>query len=379
MKRWIIVGAVLIFTTNVSAQDEENLIENPGFEQTVGKIKRGGSISNAVGWMSPTRTAADLFSSKMKGEYGTPTNTYGNEDPYEGKNYAGFRSFSYNNKEPRNYISTRLKMPLRRGAKYCVTFYVSLAEGSKYATNSIGVNFSKKQYNIPEDKNIVSPTHAQHKDNPVFNGLFGWDQVCNVYTAQGGEKFMTLGNFYSNGETKNERLKKPKGFSGTSVMSAYYYVDNVSVRMIESEDECECEADSDDQEVVVIYNQAPVDPEGLDPQDICEYTAVHFARGAYKLNDEDVSHLENIAFVLNKYPNSKVKLVAHSDQREDQTDQYGEMDQKRAVECKKWLTEKGISGDRLIVETKGYESPVKTASTEQDQAENRRVNFIYLR
>ncbi|MCP4883618.1 MAG: hypothetical protein GY908_07485, partial [Flavobacteriales bacterium] len=72
----------------LNAQDENNLVENPGFEQTEGKIRRAGAISVAIGWMSPTGAPADLFSGKVKDGFGTPLNTYGDEAPYEGNNYA---------------------------------------------------------------------------------------------------------------------------------------------------------------------------------------------------------------------------------------------------------------------------------------------------
>ena len=87
---------------------------------------------------------------------------------------------------------------------YCVKFYVNLAEGSKYASNNIGINFSKKQYNIDENKSIMTTTDVMHKDNPVFNGYFGWEEVCATYVADGGEKFLTIGNFFSNGDTQNQ-------------------------------------------------------------------------------------------------------------------------------------------------------------------------------
>ena len=188
MKKIIISFLSLSFMLTVSAQDMNNLVENPSFEQTEGRIKRGGAITVAVGWMSPTKASADLFAGKVKEGYGTPNNNLGIEEPQDGQNYAGIRAFSYNDKEARNYISSKLKMTLKKDQKYCVKFYVNLAEASKYASNNIGVNFSKKQYNISEAKSIMTTTSVMHRDNPVFNGLFGWDEVCGVYKAAGGEK-----------------------------------------------------------------------------------------------------------------------------------------------------------------------------------------------
>ncbi len=142
----IIVLCCGLVANGQAAYDE--MVENGSFEEILGKLKRGGGISIAVGWMSPTKTAADLYSTKVKVDWGTPDNVMGSEEPQDGKNYAGLRVFSYNDKEPRNYISTKLKLPLRKNGKYCIKFYASLSEGSKYASNNLGVNFSKKQYNI---------------------------------------------------------------------------------------------------------------------------------------------------------------------------------------------------------------------------------------
>ena len=144
MKKIIISFLSLGMLWNVSAQDMNNLVENPSFEQTEGRIKRNGAIAVAVGWMSPTKASADLFAAKVKEGYSTPNNNLGMEEPQDGENYAGIRAFSYNDKEARNYISSKLKMTMKKGQKYCVKFYVNLAEASKYASNNIGVSFSKK-------------------------------------------------------------------------------------------------------------------------------------------------------------------------------------------------------------------------------------------
>ena len=90
--------AISLVTLNVGlftfSQDSQNMVENPSFESIEGKIKRGGAINVAVGWMSPTKAAADLFSAKVKDGYGTPSNTLGLEEPNDGKNYAGIRALS---------------------------------------------------------------------------------------------------------------------------------------------------------------------------------------------------------------------------------------------------------------------------------------------
>ena len=366
------------------SQDANNLVENPGFEQTEGKIRKGGAIGVAVGWMSPTAAAADLFSAKVKDGFGTPDNTYGSEesmynsDGVANKNYAGIRIFSYNDKEPRQYISTKLKLPMRKGAQYCVTFYVSLAEGSKYASNNISANFSKKQYNINTPKSIMTTSHVMHKDNPVFNAVFGWEQICGIYTAQGGEKFLTIGNFSANGVTKNERLKKPKNFMGTTVVSAYYYVDNISVVMIDDESECKCEADEHEPESTFIYEVAPIDASGLKPAQVCKFTTVYFGFGDSEISENGESHLQNIADILLTNESSKVRITAHMDSDEVNDSKHDGLDMQRAQAAKEWLVAKGVSGDRILIDTVQDSDPVDNSGSEHGQAKNRRLSFTFI-
>jgi hypothetical protein len=50
----------------VQAQDAENLVENPSFEQMEGKIKKAGGIAVAIGWMSPTSGCCRFIFSKSE-------------------------------------------------------------------------------------------------------------------------------------------------------------------------------------------------------------------------------------------------------------------------------------------------------------------------
>jgi hypothetical protein len=79
----------------------------------------------------------------------------------------------------------------------------------------------------------------------VFSGFYGWEQVCNIYTAKGDERFITIGNFDKNETTKFEAVKKPKDSELESISQAYYYVDNVNITLIDKEEDCKC------------YNNAP--------------------------------------------------------------------------------------------------------------------------
>jgi outer membrane protein OmpA-like peptidoglycan-associated protein len=378
MKKIIISFLSLSLCLNLSAQDMNNLVENPSFESTQGRIKRGGAITVAVGWMSPTKAAADLFAGKVKEGYGTPQNTLGMEEPHDGENYVGIRTFSYNDKEPRNYVSSKLKMTMKKGQKYCVKFYVNLAEGSKYAANNIGVSFSKKQYNIDEARSIMTTTNVMHKDNPVFNGKFGWDEICGVYEAEGGEKFITLGNFSANGDTQNERLKKDKTFSGSSVVAAYYFVDNISVVAIDDESECDCEADARTVETKFVYEIAPMSMEGLEPTQVANLTSIYYGYGDSEISSNSEAHLKNIFKILKDNPGSKIMISAHLDSEEVKDPALAELGNERLEALKLYLMKNGINYTRIKTEDREDTAPADNSGTDLARAKNRRVSFTFI-
>jgi outer membrane protein OmpA-like peptidoglycan-associated protein len=380
MKKIIISLMSLSVLFTVQGQDINNLVENPSFEELVGKIKRDGAITVANGWISPTKASADLFASKVKEAdgYSTPLNNLGNEQPQDGSNYAGIRTFSYRDKEARSYISTKLKSTMKKGQQYCVTFYVNLGESSKYASNNIGINFSKKQYQIDADKSILTNTNTvMHKDNPVFNATFGWEQICGVYTAEGGEKFLTIGNFISNGETTNERLKAPKDFNGATVMSAYYFVDNVSVVMIDDESECKCRADERTVETKFVFSSAPISTEGLEPAQVAQFTTIYYGYGDTDIEPGNQGHLDNILNVMLK-SKGKMLITSHLDKDEAKDPELVKLSEKRTEEIKLFLMKNGINYTRILTEDKKDTMPADNSGTDLARAKNRRVTFTYI-
>ena len=132
-----IIGRTLAYAQDIP--DSLNLVENGSFELLDGKLKKLGGIGIAQGWKSPTGKNADLYSETITGPASAPKNDHGEQSALNGQNYAGLMWWSYLNKEPRTYIQSKLKHSLKKGSRYCVRFYTTLGDLSKYGSDQLGV------------------------------------------------------------------------------------------------------------------------------------------------------------------------------------------------------------------------------------------------
>lgn len=369
-----------------SAFAQENLVPNGSFEATEGKIKKIGAISSATGWSSPTAVQADLFIPGKVMEINVPDNMYGKEDAKEGSNYAGIVAFSVGNKVPRSYLMTKLSTPLKKGMRYCVKFSLSLADGSKYASNQIGVNFSKKQFGT-EDKAIIKDVaHVLHANNDTkkINQMYNWDQVCGIYEATGGEKFITIGNFYPDANTSSETNRKNKDLKINQIVAAYYYIDDVSVELLGKNDKCDCQIEVDqDNYSTTVYQKAVNLNDKMTPAQKIEKQQLFFAFGKTTVTPTGKEALDFVIKTLKENPTMKLEILGHSDPEEDKVGkekgQYAEMSTKRVDAIQAYFIEKGIPEARLIASPQGSELPNEEISTADEddlkQAKNRRVTF----
>ncbi len=378
-----------------NAQEGENLVPNGSFESIGKKPKRLGSIESATGWVSPTGVRSDLFVDTKLEDLSVPDNVYGRETAHEGENYAGVVGFSYGNKIPRSYVMTRLDSPLKKGMTYCVKMYVSLSEASKYASNNVGIHFSKKALGTDSKVSMILEPSVVHRENDyeTMSARFNWTEVCGIFVAKGGEKYIAIGNFNSNEDTRYERMKKDNGTKGikvSQVVAAYYYLDDISVRLLDQDNGEKCDCVAGDEGVAyskMIYQKIFQGTEETTPKERVEMQQVYFAFGKQSITVEGKNSLNVIAEYMKANPSSKIQIKAYCNTLENEVaienDIYADMDNKRLGSVIKYLTEKGIDESRMIPSRKRDEFPNVDEHAESDddetkQAKNRRVTFILL-
>lgn len=243
MKKLTILLITVLTVAIADAQELENLIPNPSFEELEKKVKTEGEVVLAAPWKAVNMNPVDLYSGGSKNDQlGVPENQYGEEKAKTGVNYAGVSFYGYRS-EPRTYLGTELSKPLEAGKQYCVKFHVSLSDMSKYAVNNIGLHLSQEPITEMSQKNLSLEPQIMSVTNKVFDKQFLWTPVCGTYTAKGGEKFIVIGNFFSDDATKIETIRLSKGFSGRQKNNAYYFIDDVSIISTEKLTKKDCACD----------------------------------------------------------------------------------------------------------------------------------------
>lgn len=104
---------------------------------------------------------------------------------------------------------------------------------------------------------------------------------------------------------------------------------------------------------------------------------IFFETGKAELKSESFVELKRVIDFLNQNPTVKIELSGHTDNVGNK-DFNKTLSQKRAESVLAYLTQEGISIDRLVAQGYGMEKPVADNSTEDGKALNRRVEFTIL-
>lgn len=384
-KLFTVIPMVALSIFAFGQNENENLVENGSFESVKGKVRRLGQIEAAEGWTAATGAGADLFLGNGKvPDLMTPENVMGSEEPKDGMNYAGIIAFSYGDKTERNYITTKFTTPLKKGERYRVEFYCSLSDLSKYATNKLAAHISKKEPGTDEKVNsiVFEENLVLHPKEEIFNGMFGWDKVCGEYVAKGGEKYLTIGNFTNTADVKNERIRKPKDVKGKQVIAAYYYIDDVSVRLLEEDEKCECNYEKAPKQVSqLVFQTAPLITPDMSSEEKVAAQNVFYAFGKSNVTPAGVSSLKAIAEEFKKNPDAVVRITGHVDAAEFDSDEeeLKGLAMKRAEFVKNILVTLGVPASKieLISDDANTESDLVEEGDPDElrMAKNRRVSF----
>ncbi len=368
-----LTGAVL--STCLIAQN--NLVPNGSFEETEKKVKKGaGEIQLATGWIAVNEESpADLFAGTVKKEYSHPENIKGYCLPADGDNFAGVRFYSDRGGGPRTYIMAKLKKPLIAGKSYCVSFKVSLSDLSKAASANITAYVGGKAKMKDIEAGEIKP-NVQHSKNRIFKDSYLWETVCSTITAEGGERYMTIGNFKTEemiGKKETERMRLTAQFRGTmQTRDSYYFVDDVQIVNMEEIASCDCEEGETGNEMEVVYTENVGETEDMDVSAQIELKKVSFDENSDTPKEGAV--IKEVAEMMNNDASVSLILKGFTSKKEE-FNTTDNLSLKRAESVKSQLVELGV--DEARISTKGLKDSKKIdeSGTKAGNAKNRRVEF----
>lgn len=375
-KQWISLACFMAFISQapLHAQTGENLVYNPSFEEHRScptKIDALGVMREADAWWQPTGGSSDYFNSCGGRECSVPRNKMGIQTAHSGQAYCGI----YCSQELyREYLQTELKTPLVAGKRYKVSFKASLAEKSPHAVATLGALLTRERVTDTARGILMnretsdleghgSQSIAVYFEPQVVNAVEnviddtkGWTLVSGEMTAEGGERFLTIGNFHPFNKSHTIATQG----TNTILPGAYYYIDDVEVVCLDCE------------ETPAIEHTA-----ALAIGTVVTLENIFFATGESEVLQQSYNELMRLRELLERNPDMHIELRGHTD-NQGSLDFNQKLSEARAKAVADYLIERGIDRQRLTWAGFGKTQPVADNSTEEGRQKNRRVEYKVL-
>ncbi|MGE3823758.1 MAG: T9SS type A sorting domain-containing protein [Bacteroidia bacterium] len=225
--RTIIQIIVLISVNYCWAQ---NIVPNSSFEDSTGCPNSNGQIEGAISW-SGIAGSPDYYHECGINGWSIPVSWGGGGYANSGHAYAAISLRSIGSPSFREFIGATLTSTLIPGKRYNVEFYTSQADSSWYAIKNIGAYFSIGEPQNSVDVLLNKIPQVKYEGDDYLDDKLGWTKIEGSFIADGGENFITIGNFDDNNET--DTLFVGGGVLKPSLpnywTNAYYFIDDVSV------------------------------------------------------------------------------------------------------------------------------------------------------
>lgn len=222
MRHFILYIVFSFLHLTLAAQD--NLVPNYSFENYSACPTSADLLSNTTDWYSCNTESPDYFNScqLMPFTYGIPYTLQGYQKARTGEAFVGMHVFGALPAPRREYLQIQLSSALKGDTDYIVTFYVNLANNSTVAISQLGAYLSPTAVSdttaapLPYSPQVVSAAGVFLTDTTE------WIKISRTYTASGGERFITIGNFKDEISTDTLQLSTLPALS-------YYFIEDVSV------------------------------------------------------------------------------------------------------------------------------------------------------
>ncbi len=249
LRKPLITVLLLLLASSRALFAQTNLVLNGDFETYSKCPYSEDQIMLATGWTPIDTTklnpdfrgdgncSPDYCHTCGTGAWNTvPAGIYGFQYPHSGRAMSAVYMYTVLDSDQyrrylRDYLQGRLTKKLTAGKRYCVSFYVVLAEISDWAVKDIGAyldngaidNISYQFCGIPKTQYKPQVTYS---GTPITDTL-NWTKVEGSFIANGTEQFITIGNFKD--KAGSTAIQVPPNNRNNGSLGTYYLIDDVSV------------------------------------------------------------------------------------------------------------------------------------------------------
>lgn len=330
----------------------QNLIPNPSFEEKWSCPSNHTTQHEPIktkNWYSPSTGTPDLFSSCAFAMVSTPKNFVGIAYPPHGQNYVGMFFGSPKQTVKRNYreyLTCRLLQNLDDGEEYRFQFYAKPATNSTFIIDRLTFAFSSDSVNVEHD-NILSQLNIYSILVDTVKVTKGWYKVELEFTANGTEKYLTIGDFIPPKESYFEKMFAAK-YHLKAGGSTYYLFDHFSLTQKK-------------ESLTKYMTERPFSLE-----------KIYFTFDSHILNELAFEELSDLANYLKLKKELALEIYGNTDTKG--SDNYNDnLSILRAESVKSVLEKHGIDPERLKTFGKG-----EIESIYQFDSLNRRTEFILI-
>jgi len=372
---------------------QENLVPNPSFEFYTQPPNAISQLYLADPWIGFATDAgmvpADYYHRDALSDIAlVPNNYLGHQYPLTGNGYAGFIVFSNDYPYYREFIQVKLTEPLITDSSYYAEMHVSLAENRTLGIGNLGMLFTvnnpfyylhgyeyleslknKKRTRLKKEQFTKNIPQVGNEPERIIYDDQQWIKISGVFTANGGEKVLTIGNFSKRKHTNSREVRyQHTGFNVHN--DAYYFVDDIKVVSVYHKattvELSKMGAEELSYDQTYFKELAVYKPISLNH--------VYFKSDDFNIQPESFFELNQLYDLLVKNERIKILIEGHTDDTNTQ-DYNLTLSSQRATAVKKYLVQRGIANNRIETIGYGESKPIADNDTEFGKRKNRRVVF----
>jgi hypothetical protein len=220
--RAFLIVVQLILNTPYS--NGQNLVLNPGFEDTTACPYQINQVNFSKHWMSGRGTPDYYNSCANPGNFGIPSNNRGYQAAHGGDAYMGLFTYSFQQPNFREFIMGELNTPLVVGQQYFISFWLNHADLSVlgWASNNICVKFSTTSHNWFSNPDSINNS-PQFFVQSIQTDTANWVFVQGSFIADSAYTNFGIGNYFDDASTSLLNI------TSSSPNYAYYLIDDICI------------------------------------------------------------------------------------------------------------------------------------------------------